>query len=160
MYETFILCIFDKYSQPLKIGESDVSGWGIFSRDDAEKHDFIHEYQGEIISQSEADRRGKIYDRANSSFLFNLTRDRVVDATLKGNKMRLSNHSHKGNCAARVLFCRGDMKIGIFAKEDIAANEELFFDYGYTKHDLNAMQSHGKVKAHTSAKTARINGRR
>jgi histone-lysine N-methyltransferase EZH2 len=36
------------------------------------KNDYLGEYTGELISHKEADKRGKIYDRANSSFLFDL----------------------------------------------------------------------------------------
>lgn len=36
------------------------------------KHDYLGEYTGELISHREADKRGKIYDRVNHSFLFNL----------------------------------------------------------------------------------------
>lgn len=36
------------------------------------KNDYLGEYTGELISHTEADKRGKIYDRANSSFLFDL----------------------------------------------------------------------------------------
>lgn len=36
------------------------------------KNDYLGEYTGELISHQEADKRGKIYDRANSSFLFDL----------------------------------------------------------------------------------------
>jgi SET domain-containing protein len=43
------------------------------------KNDYLGEYTGELISHREADKRGKIYDRANSSFLFDLN-DQASDS--------------------------------------------------------------------------------
>ncbi|XVE77538.1 hypothetical protein DITRI_Ditri13aG0071200 [Diplodiscus trichospermus] len=61
-----------RQQQRILLAKSDVAGWGAFLKNSVNKNDYLGEYTGELISHREADKRGKIYDRANSSFLFDL----------------------------------------------------------------------------------------
>jgi hypothetical protein len=113
------------------VGPSAVAGWGAFARETIEKGQFISEYLGELVSQEEADRRGQIYDRRASSYLFNLNAQQVVDACPKGNRSRFANHSDQPNARTSVMLARGDHRIALYAQKRIAPGEEVTFDYRY-----------------------------
>ncbi|KAG4303879.1 hypothetical protein PORY_002733 [Pneumocystis oryctolagi] len=116
----------------LILGKSNISGWGIFIGESVRADTFLGEYKGEIISHNESERRGKLYDKIGISFLFNLNKDQVVDATRMGNKFRYANHSRKRpNCFARVSLVNGCHRIGFYAIKDLKVGEELLFDYGH-----------------------------
>ncbi|CAI4224410.1 unnamed protein product [Auanema sp. JU1783] len=116
----------------IEIGLSQISGWGIFIRGTANKGDLISEYTGEVVSQSEGERRGRIYDKLSLSYVFDLNLDESVDAGRFGNLIRFANHSEsKPNCETLIKIVNGRQRIGIYAKRAIHDGEELVFDYGY-----------------------------
>jgi len=70
----------------LLIAESTVlaAGWGVFTKYDLKKGDFVHEYVGEMISELDGERRGAVHDKLNRSYLLTLCSDLDVDASKKG----------------------------------------------------------------------------
>ena len=119
----------------LAMGRSAVAGWGCFVLEKAKKGDLLGEYVGELVNNREADRRGKAYDRDNNSYLFDLSKETVIDARGKGCKLRFANHSPEANCGAKILVVDGDSRVAIFAARDLEPGEELFYDYMYDEHN-------------------------
>ncbi|KAH6672436.1 hypothetical protein B0J14DRAFT_483403, partial [Halenospora varia] len=121
-------------AKKLVIGESQLSGYGLYAAEAARKNDFLIEYTGELISSLEAERRGIIYDRRLLSFLFDLNSELIIDAARLGNKSRFINHADDEgaglNCQAKICLVNGEHRIKFIALRDIAVGEELLFNYG------------------------------
>jgi len=89
--------------------------------------EMIIEYLGEIITWEQAQaRHPRDPDDPNHTFFFHVDASRVIDAGVGGNAARWINHSCDGNCEAEEQGGR----IFIKALRDIAAGEELHYDYG------------------------------
>ncbi|XVF29832.1 hypothetical protein REPUB_Repub16aG0004900 [Reevesia pubescens] len=94
---------------------------------------FIIEYCGEVISWKEAKRRSQAYENQGlkDAFIISLNGSESIDATKKGSLARFINHSCQPNCETRKWTVLGEIRVGIFAKQDIAIGNELAYDYNF-----------------------------
>jgi hypothetical protein len=112
---------------------SNIHGRGVYARRDIPEGTPVLEYTGERITKAEAARREKERlarrDRGQDHcvYIFELNARYDLDGRTEGNVARLINHSCAANCRVDVL--RG--RIWIIARRDIAAGEEVTFDYGF-----------------------------
>lgn len=109
------------------VRRSGIHGRGVFAQSPLPAGERIFEYKGERISWKEALRRHP-HDPAqpNHTFYFALEDGHVIDGLKGGNSSRWINHSCAPNCDAEEV----DGRILISALRDIAAGEELYYDYG------------------------------
>src|SRR5438046_4808153 len=112
----------------LVLRRSKIHGRGVYARVDIPKGTRLIEYTGEHISNAEADRRYEDEKMsAHHTFLFILNSRTCIDAAVGGNVSRFINHSCDPNCEAIIE----GQHIWIDAIRDIAAGEELGYDYEY-----------------------------
>ncbi|RYY91977.1 MAG: SET domain-containing protein-lysine N-methyltransferase [Comamonadaceae bacterium] len=106
---------------------SAVHGNGVFAVRDIAEGETLVEYKGEVISWKEALRRHP-HDPAqpNHTFYFHIDDKHVIDGKVNGNASKWINHSCAPNCEADET----DGRVFIKALRNIAAGEELNYDYG------------------------------
>jgi uncharacterized protein len=108
------------------VRNSPVHGRGVFAATFIPKGTRIIEYLGERLSHAVADARYDDHDvNDNHTFLFIVDKHTVIDAAVRGNAARFINHQCKGNCESIIEHRR----VFIDAARDIAAGEELGYDY-------------------------------
>jgi SET domain-containing protein len=105
--------------------QSSIAGWGVYAAQPIAEDTRIAEYKGELISQAEAWRREQRYLRRRRIWLFNINGRWARDAAVGGNVARYINHSCRPNCYTDIV----GRTIWILAARDIAAGEELTYDY-------------------------------
>ena len=111
----------------IQVRRSGVHGKGVYARVPIPAGERLIEYTGELITWPEALRRHP-HDPAHPhhTFYFHIDDGHVIDAKFGGNSSRWINHSCAPNCTA----AQEGQRVFIDALRDIAAGEELFYDYG------------------------------
>lgn len=119
---------------PSKIAQrnSKIHGQGVFATAPIKAGEEVVEYKGKLRTHDEVDEEYGGQDSGHT-FLFILNGKYVIDANIRGNVARWINHSCAPNCQAFVIGDEGGDprkdKVVIEALRDIAAGEELTYDY-------------------------------
>ena len=111
----------------IQVRRSGVHGKGVYALKDLAEGETLIEYGGEVISWKEALRRHP-HDPLdpNHTFYFHIDDKHVIDGKQGGNSSRWINHSCQPNCEAD----EDGGRVFIKALHNIAAGQELFYDYG------------------------------
>lgn len=126
---------------------SDIHGRGVYATGFIPAETRIIEYCGELIDKKVSERRA-LTQHAKSLktgdaavYIFTLTKNLDLDGNVPWNTARLINHSCSPNCEAWIE----GRKIFIHSLRDIAAGEELTFDYGF---DVDCYEDHPCLCGH------------
>jgi hypothetical protein len=120
---------------------SEIHGHGVYATKPIRKGQKIIEYIGELVDKRESDRRSRHQIRraagggAGAVYIFTLSQRWDIDGNVPWNTARLINHSCNPNCEAWIE----GRRIFIHALRDIAAGEELTYDYGF---DVDCFEEH------------------
>jgi uncharacterized protein len=111
----------------LFVARSKIHGLGLFAGEDIEWGQRIIEFEGQRLSAREVRRRQKFYDSIGFTCLMEFGNGEGVDGLWGGNESRFINHSLQPNVGAM----RDEHRIVFYALDDVAAGEELTFNYGF-----------------------------
>jgi SET domain-containing protein len=120
---------------------SRIHGRGVYALQDIPAATKIIEYVGELIDKKESERRAwaqhaKSQESGDAAvYIFTLTDKWDIDGNVPWNTARLINHSCDPNCEAWIE----GKRIFIHSLRDIAAGEELTFDYAF---DVECWEDH------------------
>ena len=118
----------------VRVGISGIAGQGLFAGQAIKQGTKIIRYIGEKISHEESERRLT----AGNVYIFGLDERYAIDGSTPKNTARYINHSCDPNCHTEQF----DNTIWIVAIKDIAAGEELTYNYGYEMNDEPAEPCH------------------
>ena len=130
-------------------------GWGVKVLEAIKKGSYVCEYVGEVITNEEAEKRGKLYDAEGRTYLFDLDYNDgehhpyTIDAAVYGNVSHFINHSCEPNLAVFAVWINcldpNLPKLAPFATRNIREGEEITFDY--MSHSLRGNNSSGSKRS-------------
>lgn len=133
--ELLTLNQLNKRKKPVTFARSAIHNWGLYALQPIAAKEMIIEYVGERMRQPVAEMRELRYlkNGIGSSYLFRVDENTVIDATKRGGIARFINHCCDPSCTAKIIKVGGMKRIVIYALKDIAANEELTYDYKFER---------------------------
>jgi uncharacterized protein len=114
-----------------EVRDSKIHGGGLFATKAIPAGTRIIEYIGEKITKAQA----LVECEAGNHFVFTLDDEFDLNGNFEWNTARFINHSCAPNCEAEL----DEDRVWILALRDIAAGEELTYNYGY---DLEEYREH------------------
>lgn len=129
-------------------------GWGVRTLEAVRRGTFVCEYAGEVIGQEEARRRQLAQGPNDMNYIIavrefagrgnSVVMETFVDPATRGNVGRFINHSCQPNLFMVPVRVHSLVpRLALFATRDIAADEELTFDYSGRWNNRNS----GTVRA-------------
>ncbi|KAH5170372.1 hypothetical protein HBI38_009850 [Parastagonospora nodorum] len=122
----------NRYDYGVEVTDTPDRGYGVRAMRMFEPHQIIVEYAGEIITQSECERRMKqVYKKDKCYYLMSFDNKMIIDAT-RGTIARFVNHSCEPNCEMIKWTVGGEPRMALFAgPRGIMTGEELTYDYNF-----------------------------
>ena len=117
----------------LQVFDAGLKGRGLMVLEECKKGDFVCEYVGVAVKRKYLDGLFARYKHERMLYIMALDGDVYIDARHRGGIARYINHSCEPNCAVHRWKVRGIIRAGVFALRELAAGEELSFDYQWDR---------------------------
>ena len=111
------------------VKDSGVHGKGLFAARDIKKGERVIEYVGEWIDNEEMEKREAENDKNGLTYILEYDENWSVDGAVLGNESKFGNHS----CEPNISIVRENKQIFFVAKRNIKRDEELSYDYSFSK---------------------------
>lgn len=126
----------------IEIVLTEKKGYGLRAERDLPKDTFIYEYVGDVVNPVSFKKRMRDYveEGIQHFYFMMLQKDEFIDATKSGGIGRFANHSCAPNCYVAKWTIGEHVRMGIFARRDIAMHEELTFNYNVDRYGHKAQK--------------------